>query len=81
MNLNCEKLCFSIQPLEFMDELDDAEDHHQYMIYGYVDVTLAVQIGFKPFLFNMTESLYTRLGKLMVEITNEFIKNFKMVKS
>lgn len=76
-----ERLCFTIHPFEMLDELMYENDYRNYMIHGYMDVTLELHIGFKGFVFTMTKDLHDRLGKLYEEITKEFVKNYKTVKS
>ena len=76
-----ERLCFTIHPFEMLDELIHEDDYKNYMIHGFMDVTLQLHIGFKGFVFTMTKDFHDRLGKLYEEITQEFMNNFKTVKS
>ncbi len=72
-----ERMCFAAQPYERMLDQESKEDTKNYLVYGMVEKGETLQVGFKGFSINMTESFHSRLGLLYDAILKEYSKVVK----
>ncbi|WP_282053365.1 hypothetical protein [Maribacter luteus] len=66
------RLSFAAQPYERIEDGGTGEDTKDYLVYGMVDKGETLQVGFKGFSMNMTESFHNRLGLLYEAILKEY---------
>ena len=69
-----ERLCFAAQPYERMVDEESKGNTKNYLVYGMVEKGEMLQVGFKGFSMNMTESFHSRLGLLYEVILKEYRK-------
>lgn len=65
------ELSFAAQPLECLNAR--GADHD--FLFGRIDGRLNLQVGFKDFLFTMTEEFHQRLGILYKKIREEYVEH------
>ena len=69
-----KRLCFTAQPYERMVDEESKEITKNYLVYGMVEKGELLQVSFKGFSMNMTESFHSRLGLLYEVILKEYRK-------
>ena len=69
-----ERLCFAAQLYERMVDEESKENTKNFLVYGMVEKGELLQVGFKGFSMNMTESVHSRLGLLYEAVLNEYRK-------
>ncbi|MGB6152268.1 MAG: hypothetical protein WBG48_09765 [Pricia sp.] len=63
------KLCFAAQPLECYNDRGYEHD----FLFGQMDGQMHLRVGFKDFLFTMTQNFHKRLGILYDNIREEYV--------
>ena len=65
---------FAAQPFENMQTDEMAENTSLYLIYGKIDLSIGMHIGFNEFTFLITQDLHNRMGKLYLIIEKECLR-------
>jgi len=71
---NPEEMNFAAQPYEEMDSDEMANDPNYFLIYGKLDYTMNMHVGYKGFVFKITEDLHNRIGKMFKIVRAEHLR-------
>lgn len=66
-----EGIIFAAQPFELLDVVEENNKASRFLLYGRLDYTEVMEIGFQGFSFVITDELHERLGKLYKAIRAE----------
>jgi len=77
-SLTPNQLAFFAQPYEDIVDKETRDFSELYLVHGRVESELSLRVGFKGFLFDMSEDLHSRLGLLykmvLIEYKNTHLK-------
>jgi hypothetical protein len=73
---NPEFIVFAAQPFEMLETDESYNVPSGFLMYGRIDFTTTINVGFKAFSFVITEELHARMGQLYKEIKAEFFMRY-----
>ncbi len=69
-----EEINFAAQPYEEMDSDEMANNPNYFLIYGKLDYTMSMHVGYKGFVFKITEDLHNRIGEMFKIVRAEYLQ-------